>query len=99
MFLPLIAAFSLYFICQHSVNAWQDLKNGLNLNSLQLYKQALPYLLGAIIVFVFILMFNPIKDYSRMTVISSFFIFLSCISLPHVILMHVFYKQSNYNSI
>ena len=99
LILPLMAAFSLYFICQHSVNAWQDLKKGLTLNSLQLYKQALPYLLGAIGVFFCILMFNPIMDYSRMTVISSFFIFLSCISLPHVILMHVFYRQSNYNSI
>jgi lycopene beta-cyclase len=86
LFLPLALAFSLYFICQHSFNAWQDLKKGLALSSLQLYKKALPYLLGAIAVFICILSFNSISEFLLQNIWSNFFIFLSCISLPHVVL-------------
>lgn len=91
LFMPLIAAFSLYFICQHSFNAWQDLKNGLSLNSIQLYKKAWPYLLGAIAVFIGILAFNSIDELQLTNIWSNFFIFLSCISLPHIFFMHGFY--------
>ena len=85
-FVPLALAFSLYFICQHSFNAWQDLKKGLALSSIQLYKKALPYLLGAILFFICILSFNSISEFLLQNIWSNFFIFLSCISLPHVIL-------------
>lgn len=91
LFMPLIAAFSLYFICQHSFNAWQDLKSGLSLNSIQLYKKAWPYLLGAIAVFIGILGFNSMDELYLKNLWSNFFIFLSCISLPHIFFMHGFY--------
>jgi Brp/Blh family beta-carotene 15,15'-monooxygenase len=93
LFMPLIAAFSLYFICQHSFNAWQDLKNGLSLNSIQLYKKAWPYLLGAIAVFIAILAFNSVDKLLSTNIWSYFFIFLSCISLPHIFFMHGFYGK------
>jgi Brp/Blh family beta-carotene 15,15'-monooxygenase len=93
LFMPLIAAFSLYFICQHSFNAWQDLKSGLSLNSMQLYKKAWPYLLGAIAVFIAILAFNSIDELLSTNIWSNFFIFLSCISLPHIFFMHGFYGK------
>ena len=93
LFMPLIAAFSLYFICQHSFNAWQDLKSGLSLNSMQLYKKAWPYLLGAIAVFIAILAFNSIDELLSTNIWSNFFIFLSCISLPHIFYMHGFYGK------
>lgn len=86
LFLPLIAAFSLYFICQHSFNAWQDLKKRLALNSIQLHKKAWPYLLGAIAVFICILRFNSVQELLLKNLWSNFFIFLSCISLPHAIM-------------
>jgi lycopene beta-cyclase len=92
LFLPLIAAFSLYFVCQHSFNAWQDLKKGLSLNSIQLYKKAWPYLLGAFAVFMSILGFNSVQDLLLKNIWSNFFIFLSCISLPHVFFMHGYYR-------
>ena len=76
LFLPLIAAFSLYFICQHSFNAWQDLKKGLAINSIQLYKKAWPYLLGAIAVFISILGFNSVQELLLKNIWSNFFIFL-----------------------
>jgi Brp/Blh family beta-carotene 15,15'-monooxygenase len=92
LFLPLIAAFSLYFICQHSFNAWQDLKTGLSLSSIQLHKKAWPYLLGAIAFFACILVFNSVQEILLKNIWSNFFIFLSCISLPHVFFMHGFYQ-------
>jgi hypothetical protein len=47
---PLILAFGLYFIFQHSLNAWGHLKHGLNLkmDGFTLYKKALPFTLSAI---------------------------------------------------
>ena len=93
LFLPLIAAFSLYFICQHSFNAWQDLKTGLSLSSIQLHKKAWPYLLGAIAFFACILVFNSVQEILLKNIWSNFFIFLSCISLPHVFFMHGFYQS------
>jgi lycopene beta-cyclase len=86
LFLPLVASFSLYFIGQHSFNAWQVLKKGLALNSFQLYKKALPFTLGALAVFICILSFNSISEFLLQNIWSNFFIFLSCISLPHVVM-------------
>jgi lycopene beta-cyclase len=78
LFLPLIAAFSLYFICQHSFNAWQDLKTGLSLSSIQLHKKAWPYLLGAIAFFACILVFNSVQEILLKNIWSNFFIRIFC---------------------
>lgn len=90
--MPLMLAFGLYFICQHSINAWRHLQSGLHLNSRQLYWKGLPYTLGA---FGF-LAFCFVVDISRYISVSGLmglvFVFLACISLPHFILMHLFYK-------
>jgi hypothetical protein len=90
-YLPLLTAFGLYFIGQHSITGWTHLKNSFNSNNITLFKKALPYNLGAWLLFsiVFINMDNSWT--------SSFFIFVSCISLPHVLAMHKFY-QSNHTS-
>ena len=92
---PLILAFVLYFIFHHSINAWGHLKNGLNLNSFSLYKQALPYTLGAILILLTIINF----DFSEIVIMkklwTNFFIFLACISLPHFLLMHLFYQAKS----
>lgn len=91
--MPLIVAFSLYFICQHSLNAWGHLKLKLNINSIQLYKSALPYLIGASFLFLslFIFDFTGLLNLYRLQ--ADGFIFLACISLPHFLLMHQFYKK------
>jgi lycopene beta-cyclase len=89
---PLILAFALYFIFQHSANAWQHLKLRLNMDTRQLYKQSSLYTLGAFFIFVLILFnANEIKDMSALW--ANFFIFIACISFPHFFMMHMFYKR------
>lgn len=93
MLLPLELAFGFYFIFQHSYNAWQHLQLGLAIQPKRLYMQALPYTLGAILVGVVFYFFNATSILQLSHYAGLFFIFLACISLPHFILMHVFYKQ------
>ena len=88
---PLVLAFGLYFIFQHSFNAWQHLKKGLQMTSMQLYKKSWFYTLGAILIFLFIA-FNANEIKSVDGLYAKFFIFIACISLPHIFLMHTFYK-------
>jgi lycopene beta-cyclase len=89
---PLIVAFGLYFVLQHSDNAWKHLKHGLKMNSIGLYKKASLYTLGAFLVFGLIIL-NAEKLDSFHALWTQFFIFISCISLPHFIIMHLFYKE------
>jgi Brp/Blh family beta-carotene 15,15'-monooxygenase len=58
MLLPLELAFGFYFIFQHSYNAWQHLQIGLALPAKTLYKQAMPYTIGAILIGVMFYFFN-----------------------------------------
>ena len=97
MYLPLLSAFSLYFIGQHSLNGWRHLKNGLQSNSKTLYLKSLPFNLGAIAILVISYGLNEkyflLKNNVEMA--SVFFVFLSCISFPHIIWMHKFYQKSD----
>jgi Brp/Blh family beta-carotene 15,15'-monooxygenase len=92
---PLIVAFGLYFILQHSDNAWKHLKHGLKMNSIGLYKKASLYTLGAFLVFGLIIL-NAEKLDSFHALWTQFFIFIACISLPHFIIMHLFYKKEEF---
>jgi len=88
---PLILAFGVYFIFQHSSNAWQHLKLGLHMNSLQMYKRSSFYTLGALLIFLLIVFYA--KEFVSLEGLwANFFIFISCISFPHFFLMHIFYK-------
>lgn len=97
MYLPLLSAFSLYFIGQHSLNGWRHLKNGLQTNSKTLYLKSLPFNLGAIgiLVISYWLNKNFILLKNNFEIASIFFVFLSCISFPHIIWMHKFYKKTD----
>jgi len=91
--LPLMHAFGLYFIGQHSRTGWQDLRRGLQLSSTSLWKAALPFHAGA---WILLGLFYAFKD--RLPALdfgpeSSFFVFLACLSFPHVVTMHRFYGQ------
>jgi Brp/Blh family beta-carotene 15,15'-monooxygenase len=91
---PLILAFAFYFVFQHSSNAWQHLKLGLNLNSKELYFKSSVYTLGALVIFIlFFLNANEMAASTKL--VSIFFIFIACISFPHIILMHGFYKKQS----
>ncbi len=89
---PLILAFGLYFIFQHSLNAWGHLQHGLKMDGFTLYKKALPFTLSAIFFLCAMLFYNSVAILNLNEFIATLFIFLSCISLPHFLLMHLFYK-------
>ena len=91
--LPLMHAFGLYFIGQHSRTGWRDLRRGLQLSSTSLWKAALPFHAGA---WILLGLFYAFKD--RLPALDfgpegSFFVFLACLSFPHVVSMHRFYRQ------
>jgi lycopene beta-cyclase len=93
--LPLITAFGLYFIGQHSVNGWSHLKQGLSTDNATLFLKALPFSLGAFLLFSVLLVamqMGWLKEFSG-NWLTAFFVFVSCISFPHVIAMHQFYKK------
>ncbi len=94
-YLPLISAFGLYFIGQHSLNGWSHLKQGMNCTSKTLMIKALPFTLGAFML-LFVLLFAGYYGFLenlKGKEIPTIFIFISCISFPHVIEMHRFYKR------
>lgn len=94
LFLPLFHAFWLYFIFQHSFNAWSHLKKGLSLSSSQLFQKALLYNIGAFLLFaLFMLNFGEILKMSNFW--SLIFVFISSISFPHCAIMHFYYKKTN----
>ncbi len=89
---PVSMAFGLYFIVQHSYNAWNHLKQGLNLSSRQLHLKSSLFTFGALLIFLSIAYL--VKDTKDLTSLwANFFIFIACISLPHFVMMHLFYRS------
>lgn len=97
IFLPLVLAFSLYFIGEHSFKGWFELRSHLKLNHKKMWLMALPFHAGAwfllCCVYLGMTYFPAVNQFNW---IASFFIFISCISFPHVIAMNGVYK-SNYS--
>ncbi|MEI8053894.1 MAG: beta-carotene 15,15'-dioxygenase, Brp/Blh family [Bacteroidota bacterium] len=94
--LPLITSFGLYFIGQHSMNGWSHLKQGMKVNNTSLYLKALPFTIGALVLFaafIFLLRNNYLSAFNE-NLITIFFVFISCISFPHVMAMNKFYKTN-----
>ena len=96
LLLPILTSFAVYFIAQHSLYGWIHLKKGLNTNNLTLYKKAFPFTLGAVLFFIitiYLVQIGPLKtqknDFSAL-----FFMFIACISLPHVLAMNKFYQKT-----
>jgi lycopene beta-cyclase len=94
--LPLISAFGLYFIGQHSLNGWSHLKQGMNITNKSLFWKAFPFTIGAFMLFA-VMLYCLKKGWLigfNSHWITAFFVFISCISFPHVIAMHRFYKKN-----
>lgn len=94
--LPLLFAFGLYFIGQHSITSWNHIAANLKLNHQKIWLQALPFHAGAwLILLLFIYLFPANQSYSEGTSNhwGVFFIFIACISLPHVISMQGLYSK------
>ena len=93
--LPLLMAFGLYFVGQHSLNGWSHLKTGLQTTHLRLFAKALPFNLGAWLL-LGALLYAMQSGYLQLADgrwIPAFFVFVSCISFPHVWVMHRFYGR------
>ena len=93
--LPLVTAFGIYFIGQHSVNGWSHLKQGMRVQNKALFLKALPFTTGAVFLFLamLILLRNNFLNQYHDHLITLFFVFISCISFPHVIAMNNFYNK------
>ena len=87
--LPLLQAFGVYFIFDHSIKSSQQLLLGFNSNWKKLYPKAMPFTAGAILMGLLFYSFNVWNEGGGAGL---FFIFLSCLSFPHVIAMNGFYK-------
>lgn len=87
--LPLLMAFGVYFIGQHSVQGWLDLHRKLDRSHGALLRTAAPYTLGAWAGLAAALIWSggALAQYT-----AALFIFISCVSLPHVMLISSFYR-------
>ncbi|MBU6325955.1 MAG: beta-carotene 15,15'-dioxygenase, Brp/Blh family, partial [Bacteroidetes bacterium] len=88
--LPLLQCFGLFFIADHSVKSSLQLMRGFSAKPGELYLKALPFTLGALLLGVF---FFSGDFWASGGATGLFFIFLSCLSFPHVLAMHRFYRN------
>ena len=89
----LAIAFGTYFILQHSASGWEHLKKAHRWSHLQMFVRALPFTMGALVLFLAIFQF----DYNSLAQWSSqFLIFLSALSLPHVYFMSRLYQKQGH---
>lgn len=87
--LPLILAFSLYFIACHSLNSIQKVQYFTKLSYKQLFLKLFPFTLSTFILFILYLFFY---DGSKL-LIANIFIFISIITFPHFFIMHKMLSQ------
>jgi phosphoglycerol transferase MdoB-like AlkP superfamily enzyme len=93
MQMPLMLAFGLYFVGSHSINAWGHIATKLKTPTKKLYLQSLPFNMGALFIFAIFLYLQNANARLIQSYAATFFVFLACVSLPHIILMHLFYKK------
>ena len=96
--LPLLFAFGLYFIGQHSITSWKHISAHLELSNRKIWLNSLPFHAGAWIILMLFIYFYPVsKDFNLQDTSQwgIFFIFIACISLPHVISMQSLYTKKN----
>ena len=88
--ISLLLTFGIYFIFHHSRIGWMDLKANLKTSHFNMFVKAIPFNVGAVAIYF---LFFVKGGFSLQQNISYFFIFLSCISFPHIICMSLFYKK------
>lgn len=92
--LPLLFAFGIYFIGQHSINGWKHIQLHLNWTHQKIWLQALPFHAGAwSLLGIFYWLWPQVSFTQDASPWGLFFIFIACISFPHVIAMHGMYKR------
>ena len=85
--LPLLPAFACFFVFQHSLHGWQHLRQKMKLSHRNMWLQALPFTLGAMVLFGAYLYLIQEPNWGQV------FIFLSALSFPHVYYMHKSYQK------
>jgi len=93
--LPLVLSFALYFIGQHSVTAWNDIRNHLAISNSRLWLKSL-YFHAAAWIFLLCFLFYWLPSYpnDEAKLWAMFFIFISCISFPHAFYMNLMYRMN-----
>lgn len=94
-FLPLLAAFGLYFIGLHSSNGWRHIKQEHGFSTRKMIKLAFPFTTLAVVGFAISAALLYVLGYSWSTGWPVFFVFLAAISAPHIWYMHRFYQKSS----
>lgn len=89
-YMPVVIAFSIYFVFHHSWMGWTHLKVSLHQTNSSLFVSALPFNAGALLLFA-VLFMNVGESFTFN--LAMIFVFISCISFPHVFCMHFFYKN------
>jgi len=90
--LPLIEAFGIYFIFQHSLNGWRYLTQITHMHPKQLWRQSLPFTLASIGLFAAFYYWSAAHNWGLL------FIFLSALSFPHVFFMNRAYDGKKHIS-
>lgn len=94
--LPLIFAFGLYFIGQHSLSSWSHSSQYLKQSNKSMWVHALPFHLGAWGLLIISLIANAyFAKISGSELWGIFFVFIACISFPHVVWMHKLYSRTS----
>ncbi|MFM7357596.1 MAG: Brp/Blh family beta-carotene 15,15'-dioxygenase [Sediminibacterium sp.] len=93
-YLPLFISFSLYFIGQHSMTGWDDIRKYLKISNRQMWLHSLPFHSAAwIFLLCFIIIFPSTHFFQEQNLWAIFFVFISSISFPHVIFMNYVYTS------
>lgn len=89
--IPLLLAFGLYFIGQHSASGWHHLKRRLAMSSRELWLKAAPFTFGALVLIALgILWMQKPEDFTFHATYGAFFMLLGSISIPHIFESHWF---------
>jgi Brp/Blh family beta-carotene 15,15'-monooxygenase len=90
--LPLLAVFGMYFIGQHSFTSWIHICRRLERSQFTVWMHALPFNAGAWLLLGVFFWLWPHSMLDTHTTYGAFFIFVGCLSFPHVIEMHWMYR-------
>ena len=89
--IPLLLAFGLYFIGQHSASGWLHLQNRLAMSHKELWLKAAPFTCGALILIALgIFWMQKPDEFAPHATYGAFFMLLGSISIPHIFESHWF---------
>ncbi len=90
----LILAFGIFFIGHHSLTGWSHLKQDFKMSNWKMWTMSLPFQMGAWLFLLGFYFFWPEQNHEILwSKWGIFFIFISCVSFPHILAMHRFYRR------